>query len=479
MTDPLDRTPPYSEASERALLGCLLLEGGRVMPLCRKAGLEPDAFYLPAHKLVWRACAWLDGTGKGIDVLMAANALRTHGFLEGAGGQAALDGLIDSAAVSAHAEHYLADVQAKWLARRLVAEGLALQDAGYDGRVDPQDVLAGTIHRLTELAGKRAGQSRTKDEVWERVLASVQSAKAGRPVGLPAPWPTFTSYTGGARFGGVTLLIGRSKTRKSYVAHQWGLFAGVSREQQIPGAYYPLEDGQEIALMRAACCLAGVDCWRFETGKVEDSEMAAVNEAAARIRKSPYDIRFGRGMSLPQWRLEIARGVANEGWRFVTIDAFKDMQPTGGNVEQDARLSGWLHDVAGEFDLAMLVVQHVKKNRTLNRTQDRDERKTWWERIIKEDARGASQITDGARMIVALQCQLKRDKNGQNRYTHYVLDGIANNYGQTGSVCLDLDEASGVFTEAPGRTPFADWTEEEEERDPWYKRIGAKEGDPI
>jgi len=442
--------------AERGVLGSILLDGARVLPLAIVAGMETQAFSAHEHQMVWRVCVWLHGSEKAIDVLTVGETLRLHGQIEGVGGLGYLNGLIDDTPTAAHSETYIEQVMDAWIARRLVTSN---EQAVHDlGTRDVRDVIADQIHELSKLAVKGGRSNTTVAATWDRVKANALAARDGKILGVPSPWPTFTEYTGGARFGAVTLVIGRSKTRKSYLAHQWGLHASV--EMGIPGAYYPLEDGQEVALTRAACCIAGFDSWAFEHGRFTDDEMREVENASDRIRKSPYDIRSGVGLSLPQWRLDIARGVADEGHKFITIDAFKDLTDSGGDVQTDAKTFRWLHGMAVEFDIAIIVVQHVKKNRT----QNRPEKDKQWQRLIKEDARGSSFIADSARLIIALQCEWMRDDKGVSQFRHYVLDCIANSYGRTAAVSLDLDEQTGVFTENIGRAAFSDWEDEKPKR---------------
>ena len=465
MDHSLDRLPPYSDEGERGILGSVLLDFGKVMGICMAAGVVEESFYVPAHRSIYRAMLTLQDKGGVIDVLTITQTLRDSDSLEQIGGAVFLDRLIDSTPTAAHAPYYVEIVMKEWLKRRIIEENRNTESALYDGENDPVELLASQIHRLSEFSMARLSQIKTKEQCWTEVRDMAQAARMGAVTGVPSPWSLFNKYTGGARFGVVTLLVGRSKTRKSYLAHQWGTYAAIQASEPMPGAYYPLEDGQRMAILRAACGLCQFNSHKYERGiKYPDDTWLwedvdkMVEAAAQRVIKSPYDICSGRGKSLTEWRLDIAKGVAEKGWRFVIIDAFKDIAGSGGDYKDEVRVTEWLCNIADEFNIAIILVHHVKKSRKDNRGKDDSQ----WERLIKEDARGASQLTDGVRMIVALQCQLRRDADGRNHYTNYVLDCIANSYGDTASLNMDCDTSTGVFVENGANEPFYGWDEDEE-----------------
>lgn len=452
----IEKLPPHDEKAEQGLLGAVLADDADfVVTKCVEHSLPPDAFYIPAHRLLWKCFMWLHGRGRPIDLITVASALGKRSQLDAAGGNMFLMHLVDIAVFS-HAEYYLKVILEKYAARQVIGIARETETAIMDEAADAdiRHIIASEITALEHVVVDKP-KSRTKKHVWMEIRKRVERARNGEVIGLPSPWPVFNKYSGGAVRSNVTLIVGRSKTRKSYISMQWGLHASVIAG--IPGAYYPLEDGQERAMLRSACLLASMDPWRYERGSFTEDEGREVEDAAERIIASPFSILAGRGMTLDQRRLEIAKGVSSEGWQYVVIDAFKDMDWSGGDTKIEARISNWICNIAEEFDISVILVHHVRKEGS----RSRDIKLGEWEKIRKVDARGSSQITDGARMIIALQCQLKRNSKGQNIYTNYVLDVLDTNYGQPGAMSMDVDHTTGRFTEAPERMPFSDWTNDD------------------
>jgi len=468
----------FDSQAEAGLLGSILLDGGRCMDLCVAKGLRKEAFHVPAHSLVFRGMDWLHKQGRAIDALTVGNALAKHSFLEEVGGTTFLDGLIDATPTAAHAEHYLDIVSEKWLARQVLESTHAVEVKLEDGNSSPQDVLAEHIHKLNELHGTGNTKEDSKAETWAKCKAQVARAKQGAPMGLPSPWPTFNQRTGGGVFGGVTLVVGHSGTRKSFLLNQWGIHAAII-DGRFPGCYFSFEDSKERALNRAACLLANLNVFRWERGWLSGDEEKRLDDAAQKIIASNYDIRGGRNKSLAQRRLEIARGVSKHGWVWVGYDALKDVEKSGGDPKEEAKFMGWLADVSEEFGIALILSHHLNKGRSKVPLTSPDDRRLK-ERIERRDIKGAGAIEQSSRLILALQCQSKM-VDGSLRNVRYVLDTLKANYGPEIAVPLSLDFETGWFTERkmenPDDKPFDDWsagrTIGEDEKEPqlreWWK----------
>jgi len=455
MIDLPTRLPPYSEEAEAATIGAILLDTERVMDLCTESGIEIEAFYVPAHKLVWRCCKWLYENKKAVDVLTVGNTLQGYGKLDEAGGGTFLDGLVERTPTAAHAKHYVEIVIADRKRRQVIAVNNAASALAYERERDVDDIVASQLHALTELS--EVGHKHTAlnlNDVWEESKRDAKMAREGTPVGLPSPWKGIT-----AEYGVITMVVGNDGSRKSFLVNQWGLHAAVRLEKPYPGCYFSMEDSEKHALNRAACMLAGSSSFKWEHGRIEGEEWKAVDDAAKRILASPYEIRGMTHKTLAQRRLEIAKGVAKKGWRWICMDAFKDLDTSGSDFHEEGRLMMWLKGVAREFNLALILTHHINKSRNPRQAHKNNEVARLAEKIIKHDIRGNSRIKDDSRCIMALQCQWRNDPNHGNalRPMHYVLDNLKASYGEARSISMDVDEHTGVFVEATGVTPFSDW----------------------
>ena len=100
---------------------------------------KPEAFYRPAHELIYVAIRDLYGRGEPADAITVADELRKRGDLTRVGGQAYLHQLIQTVPTAANAGYYAEIVLERWKLRRLVEAGTRIVQAGYaqgEGEVD-------------------------------------------------------------------------------------------------------------------------------------------------------------------------------------------------------------------------------------------------------------------------------------------------------------------------------------------------------
>jgi len=435
--------PPYSEESERGVLGSILVDGESVLSMCSEKGLPPEAFYVPAHGLVFRCCAYLAAHGHPVDVLTVSDELRKHRKLDEIGGSVFLDGLIDSTPTSAHADYYVDQMIEKHLLRKLIREGRVAVDKAMTEAGDAKAIIAEHINAVSLLVSERDGKL-GKEAAWNEVRKQCVNAQSGHLPGLLTPWSMFNYATGGLPFSMVTVVAGRGGTRKSYLVNQMAVYASVESVSSAPGVYYPLEDGPEAAMRRAACLLANVDSWRYMRGVVDGKEMAEVDRAAQRIISSPLEFIGGRGMTVNDIALDVARGAKRKGWKYAIVDAFKDIGDSRKDLgERDIFISQSLCTIAEKTGVAMIVVHHVKKSIG----EDDGFSSAADQRISLLDVTGRTEITHDARMVLILQCKKYRTIEGRPAIKDFVLDCQKNSHGPLGKIDLVLNEGTGRFTE--------------------------------
>ena len=114
------RVPPYSAEAERGVLGSLLLDAPRVVEAYERGVLSPEAFFVPAHRVIFETAQKMSAAGLAIDVVTLTEYLRNAGRLDEAGGAAGLEKILDSTPSAAHAEHYIEIVRQKALLRQVL-----------------------------------------------------------------------------------------------------------------------------------------------------------------------------------------------------------------------------------------------------------------------------------------------------------------------------------------------------------------------
>src|SRR6185437_6796652 len=137
--DPVNRVPPQSLESERALLGALLLKPDAIHDVADL--IRPDSFYAERHRIIFEAMLDLSNKGEPIDLLSLGEKLSSRGLLERAGTKSYLAELVTASPAPGNFNHYAELVSRKYLMRSLIDASYRITESAYDEAKDTHEVL--------------------------------------------------------------------------------------------------------------------------------------------------------------------------------------------------------------------------------------------------------------------------------------------------------------------------------------------------
>jgi replicative DNA helicase len=177
-----DRLPPQNIEAEEAILGGILLDPeaiGRVMEI-----LTPDAFYIGAHRDIYRAALDLHTKGQPADLMTVTMWLKDHNKLEDIGGQTRIAQLVDRTISAANIDQYAALVMDKYTRRLLIQSGGDIAQLGYDTSTPLENVLDQAEQKLFGITQVRSkgGLTATSD-----ILIDTFSEIEQRSLGVVLP----------------------------------------------------------------------------------------------------------------------------------------------------------------------------------------------------------------------------------------------------------------------------------------------------
>ncbi|MEZ5425924.1 MAG: replicative DNA helicase [Pyrinomonadaceae bacterium] len=169
----LNKPLPSSSESERALLGAILLDNQLITQAVEV--LEPEDFYSPLHRRVFKAMISLFETSQKIDPILIGEELKKDGAVESIGGVATITNLTYGLPHFSDIRDYVKVVKDKSITRNLIkvcnqitAEALAEED-------DAEMILDHAEQMIFALADEKTRQGFAHVRpVAEDVLAKVQ-----------------------------------------------------------------------------------------------------------------------------------------------------------------------------------------------------------------------------------------------------------------------------------------------------------------
>ena len=213
-----DRLPPQNIDAEEAILGGILLDPeaiGRVAEL-----LYLDAFYISAHKEIYRAALDLQSKGRSTDLMSVASWLKDHDRLEKVGGQSRLAQLVDRTISAANIDQYAALVMEKYMRRKLIQVGGEIAQLGYETNTPLETVLDQSEQKLFNITQERPQQGlMATSDILIDTFSDIESRSLGMVLpGVSCGFYDLDAMTQGFQRSDLIIAAGRPAMGKCLVA---------------------------------------------------------------------------------------------------------------------------------------------------------------------------------------------------------------------------------------------------------------------
>lgn len=364
-----ERRPACDEDSERALLGCILLDSERTFFILNELKFIPEMFHAKAHQIIYQTMQVLASKHVPVEPIALIERLRTKGHADEVGGHAYLMKLLDAPITHAYAQHYADQVVEKYKLRALIDCGKNVQayiDEGQTAAEIGANLMSNLISQqsveseenVNELHGKSLGIAKTIHEGGQR---------PGCPSFLEPINSVLGSYMPGCTYiVAATTSNGKTSLACNELEHK-------TIDLNIPSALISMEMSQRTIRQIMAATIAGVDAFKFfMLGRYTDFEADAVKEAFDKLSKAPLHI-IDRRMNIEQIVTWLTFKVKKYGVKFAVLDYIQLIKYSQGHQqlsrnEQTAEWSALLKDTAKRLDIPLLIISQL--SRSGNKTRE-------------------------------------------------------------------------------------------------------------
>jgi replicative DNA helicase len=249
-----DRLPPQNVDAEEAILGGILLDPeaiGRVMEI-----LNADAFYISAHKTLYRAAMDLHSRGLPTDLMTVTNWLKDRELLEKVGGTSRIAQLVDRTLSAANIDQYATLVMEKYMRRRLIQIGGEISQLGFEAEQPLELSLDEAEQKLFGITQDRPQQALTSTaDILIETFAEIEERAEGIVLpGVPCGFYDLDAMTQGFQRSDLIIAAGRPSMGKCLSADAEILLADGSLK--TIGEIYQEQTAELLTL--------GTD-WRFRS----------------------------------------------------------------------------------------------------------------------------------------------------------------------------------------------------------------------
>lgn len=249
----MDRLPPQNIEAEEAILGGILLDPEAISRVNDR--LIADAFYISAHKDIYKAAQRLHSEGKPTDLLAVINWLNDHDILTRVGGRNKLATLVDRTVSAVNIDALAELVMEKYVRRRLIKAGNEIVHLGYQTETELPIVLDQSEQKVFNVTQERpqAGLVQISDTLMN-TFQDIESRNEGVALpGIPCGFYDLDSLTNGFQRSDLIIVAGRPSMGKC-IAHNTEILLA-------DGSIATIE---EIYHRRHADLLTLTDDWKLE-----------------------------------------------------------------------------------------------------------------------------------------------------------------------------------------------------------------------
>jgi replicative DNA helicase len=360
------RSLPYSEDAEKGVLCSLLLSPREVGDLCILR-LQPDAFYAPAHKIIYELVVEFSDKSKPIDFITLKQSLKDRGFLEEIGGPEFLNELYTFVPTAANAGYYVDIVREKYLLRRLILACNSLASRCYDDQENVEPLLDDAERQIFEITGDhvKIDVVATKDLVIQAIeqIEKVYENR-GSVTGLPTGFTEFDHMTSGLHQAEMIVIAARPSMGKTALA--MNIAEHVALVEGKPVAVFSLEMSSQQLVQRLLCSRAKVNLQRVRNGFLSERDFPSLTAAASRLATAKLFIDDSPGLSIAELRAKARRLVASHQVELVVIDYLQLLRSTSRRAQDNrqieiSEISAGIKSLAKELNIPIIVIAQLNR----------------------------------------------------------------------------------------------------------------------
>ncbi len=358
---------PHSVDAERTVLGALLLDPDAIIKVSDL--LTSEDFYDPTYRLVFGAIEQLHREHEPIDFVTVAGKLSDSKKIQEVGGSAFLAELATSVPTSSHVYQYGQIVKTKSVHRRIIEAGQKITALGYEVE-KPVGELLDTVEKTvfaisnTFIKEKFVHIREILDARYEVFADMHESPDDGAIKGVATGFRALDQKLSGLHPSDLIILAARPSMGKTSLALNIAMHAAVKSHKTV--GVFSLEMSKEQLVDRLFASMLGVDSWKLQRGKLDDSDFQNMGPIMDELNKANLFIDDSVASSLPELRAKARRLQMEHGLDLLIID-YLQLMSTGNNsyagnrVQEISEISRALKQIGRELHVPIVALSQLSR----------------------------------------------------------------------------------------------------------------------
>lgn len=354
---------PQSQEAEQAVLGAIFAQGDCLNKIVELLP-EPDAFYRPAHQIIYRSILKLYERNESIDPITVSEYLQNSEKLDEVGGRYYIGLLLSHAPLAVNAERYAEIVSEKSLLREIIFTGNKIAKIGYE-ESEAESAIERAEQMVFNLGQKRTNQALTPigslvSDTWERLEEREQ--KKGELLGLDTGFYDLNAMTSGLQKSDLIVIAARPSMGKTALALNIAESIGIKRKRVV--AIFSLEMSKEQVIQRMVCSRAEVDANKMRFGQLGQDDWTKLGVAFGDLGDAQIYIDDTPVIGVMEIKAKARRLKAELGdLGLIIIDYLQLMEGRrpDNRVQEISDISRGLKALARELDVPVIALSQLSR----------------------------------------------------------------------------------------------------------------------
>lgn len=369
MSEPDSPTlPPHSEVDERGLLGCMIVDADKCIPLfTSEFHGDSAAFYDLQHRTIFGAIRSLFDDGQVVDLMTLRSRLIRDGNLDAAGGTQFLSDLISDVPSASAFSYFAESVRDRWLRRVAIKAATSVIEMARSG--DLADTVQVAQRELTAIATASSGSEDTG--IRAAVLATIdewqEHQRTGAVKGLQTGVVGLDGVLRGLRPGQLVVIAARPGYGKSSLAMQ--IVEHVAVDGGVPAGVFSLEMSREELIGRMIAGRAGMSVQEAMSkpgpSGTPEWKMKELTASAGSVAKAPLFISDRGGASITDIMAQARLWAQRHQVKLLVVDYIGLVRVSSDKKDANARLSevtGSLKALAKELKVPVIALSQLNRD---------------------------------------------------------------------------------------------------------------------
>jgi replicative DNA helicase len=273
---------PYSEQSEKAALGAMLMSEESV--ILAMSSLDIEDFYVPSNRITFKAIKKVYERKVAVDVTTVTDELVALNELDNVGGVAQLVALTEGV-LTTNIQYYVDIIREKTNLRSFVdlinKVSEDFQDSGIENSSEYLDNVERQITAISR--NRKVGEFQTSEEVVKRINERFyrDSVRTKRIGGVESGYKDLDKITDGFQKGDMVILAARPSMGKTALA--LNLVVNAARIERKPIAVFSLEMPAEAIVQRMISASANVNSDSIRTMNFTTDEIVRFEDGLKKV----------------------------------------------------------------------------------------------------------------------------------------------------------------------------------------------------